>query len=422
MQGQEIKKGDPLFGLTKESVEEIREELEADEEEAKLQLDQKSLLREKAVTEAAQVYEQNQIYGEGASLEYEDSLYDLQKALEEAQKAVEEALEELEEYGTDLENLQADYEEAVFYLQETTAAVESETDTYWYLKNEEARELAETVVDHEEAQMEELEEQIREKEWELISLQAACHEALLAYQNGEADAGTAYDKRMYHLQHASEIYAIATDQAEYELKSAREDYEEASEKLQEFDSYIVDGVVSSLYGGVVTEVGVTAGDTVRKGTTLITLNHYEDVVTETEADDEMMRSIAVGDRVQVSFSAYPDGQFSGVISDIGEGVSGSDSQASWPVEISVEGDVSGLYGGMTAEVTFMTEESREVLHVPVRAVISEGGVSYVNVRDEQGNVVKKEVKTGITDGRSVEITEGVGEGEKVLIESRGKSE
>ena len=60
--------------------------------------------------------------------------------------------------------------------------------------------------------------------------------------------------------------------------------------------------------------------------------------------------------------------------------------------------------------------------MPVRAVISEGGVSYVNVRDEQGNVVKKEVKTGITDGRSVEITEGVGEGEKVLIESRGKSE
>ena len=421
-QGQQIGKGAALLKLTDESVEEIRKELVADEEEAKLKLDQLSLSGQKEAAAAAQIREQNRLYGESASLEYEESLQDLSEAAQEAQETWEEAQQELQEYRTDLANVQADYKEAVSYLQEATAAVEGETDTYWHLRNEELREEAKKVVEEEEARTEELEALIQEKEWEIISLQAAYHEAQLAYLEGEADAGTVYDKRLYNLQQAEEIYAIATDQTEYEKKTAQEDYEEASGKLEDFDSTIVDGVVPSRYEGVVTDVSIKGGDTIQKGTTLVSMNDYGDVTVQTEADHEVIQTIAVGETVHLSFPAYPDGEFDGVVTEIGEAVSGSGTQITWPVEIAVDGEVAALYGGMTAEVTFMTEETKDVLYVPVRAVIQENGSSYVKVYDEQGKVVKKEVKTGFSDGRHVEISEGVTEGETVLMESRVRSE
>lgn len=92
------------------------------------------------------------------------------------------------------------------------------------------------------------------------------------------------------------------------------------------------------------------------------------------------------------------------------------------VEISVEGDVSGLYGGMSGEATFITRQSEETLYVPRNAVIREEDGSFVNMRDAEGNIVRREVVTGFSDGTCVEIQEGLQEGDTVLIESKRSGE
>ena len=420
--GQQIAKGDPVFRLTQESIDDIREELVSDEEDAQLSYESLMVQQQKSAQEASHTYEENQLYGSAASLEYEDSLYDLRKASEDALEALTDAQEELTDLQEDLSEVSEDYEEALHYLEEATTAIESESDTYWYLKNEESREQAKKTAEDEEDEIEELEDKITEKEQEIVALLKAYHEACIAYQTGEAEASVQYEKRLLNSDRAGEIYSIATDQISYEAKTAKEDYEDASEKLQAFDAYIVDGIVSAQYEGVVTSVSIEEGDLLQNDSDIMELNNYEDITVEVSVDDDDMKSVSVGDDVKVSFSAFPDGNFSGTVSDIGDATIDSNSDISYAVTITIDGDVSGLYGGMSGEVTFITKETKDVTYVSNRAVIREGTKSYVKLRDENGEIEKREIVTGFSDGSSVEILEGLSEGDTVLIESKVKSE
>ncbi len=70
--------------------------------------------------------------------------------------------------------------------------------------------------------------------------------------------------------------------------------------------------------------------------------------------------------------------------------------------------------GLTVTATIFVNERRDVLLVPNGAVVKEGGKSYVQVVN--GEVTeKREVTTGLSNWQYTEITEGVSEGEQVLI-------
>ena len=75
--------------------------------------------------------------------------------------------------------------------------------------------------------------------------------------------------------------------------------------------------------------------------------------------------------------------------------------------------ISGSY----AEVWLLTTQRTHVISVPVNALTEEQGVYYVylQVEDEQGSFVRREVKTGETDGVRVEILDGLDEGEQVVV-------
>lgn len=96
----------------------------------------------------------------------------------------------------------------------------------------------------------------------------------------------------------------------------------------------------------------------------------------------------------------------------------SSGEVYYTITVTVQGDVSGLYEGMTGDVTCVTKETKEVTYVSNRAIFRDGTRSYVKVRDENGNIVEKDVTTGFSDGVNVEITEGLSQGDTVLIESK----
>lgn len=70
--------------------------------------------------------------------------------------------------------------------------------------------------------------------------------------------------------------------------------------------------------------------------------------------------------------------------------------------------------GLTVTATIFVNERRDVLLVPNGAVTKEGGKSYVQVVNG-GVTEKREVTTGLSNWQYTEITEGLSEGEQVLI-------
>jgi HlyD family secretion protein len=76
-----------------------------------------------------------------------------------------------------------------------------------------------------------------------------------------------------------------------------------------------------------------------------------------------------------------------------------------------------LKEGMTATVTLTLVLSSNVLLVPSEAIITQSGLSYVEVMLSTGATEQRVITTGQSDDTNTEVTSGLQEGEKVLISS-----
>jgi multidrug efflux pump subunit AcrA (membrane-fusion protein) len=76
---------------------------------------------------------------------------------------------------------------------------------------------------------------------------------------------------------------------------------------------------------------------------------------------------------------------------------------------------------MNASVTIILDSAQNVLVVPESAVQTEGRNSVVEVQKDDGTTEKVTVQTGLSDGSNVEITEGLEEGQTVIIPARAAS-
>ena len=74
-----------------------------------------------------------------------------------------------------------------------------------------------------------------------------------------------------------------------------------------------------------------------------------------------------------------------------------------------------LRQGLSATVNITMQEKDNILLVPNRAITRQQGVTYVNVLKTDGTLEQRTIKTGISDLQNTEVTDGLTEGEKVVI-------
>lgn len=72
-------------------------------------------------------------------------------------------------------------------------------------------------------------------------------------------------------------------------------------------------------------------------------------------------------------------------------------------------------GGVRGEVRLQLDVRENVHMLPVRAVFTVGGRSYVYCEDESGLKTAKEIACGLSNGSWIEITDGLEEGDHVIV-------
>ncbi len=116
---------------------------------------------------------------------------------------------------------------------------------------------------------------------------------------------------------------------------------------------------------------------------------------------------------KIKVDAYPEEVFFGKIIRIAPLVDLATRTSE--VEIKIPNKEHRLKPGMFARVNLMLEKKEDALVVPIKAVLNENNCKYVFIIN--GSIAhKKKVKTGIYQKDSVEIIEGLNEGEDVIIE------
>lgn len=419
--GQEVTEGEAIARLTEDSVTSIKAELEADVADAQNTYDQTVADQTLTDQSAEASYAINVLYGDYAQSEYDATVLNLQNAVDSAQDDLTDAQEELTELTEQLEEDQTNlpiYQKVLENAEYTANNIDKYTEMYGWLTAEEAREDAQDNVEALEDEIESLETQIEEQETTIKELEIALIAAQKAYDLGVIEAQATYEKEMLYYNNADEYKEVTLLQSALTTQQALDDLEEAQEKLDEFNTYIVDNEIIAAYSGVISSLSIAAGDELYSDSEIITVNDYDDVTVTVDVSEDDIAQTTLGSEAKVNVSAFSDVTFDATVTDIGDATyNSSTGETTYAVTVTLSGDMTELYDGMTAEVTFITEDVEEVLYISNRAVTREDGVSYVKVK-ENGNIVTKEITTGFSDGTYVQVVEGLSEGDIVVIESQ----
>ncbi len=243
--------------------------------------------------------------------------------------------------------------------------------------------------------------------------------------------------------------------AEYAVKSAEAGVSEAKEQLTKTKIYApISGTISSLK---VEQGERVVGTNMYAGTEMMVVANLEEMEVEVEVNENDIVKVSKYDTALVEVDAYLNRKFKGVVTDIANSASttgtSADQVTNFDVKVllihdsyadlidPVSGNLYPFRPGMSATVDILTETRENVISVPISAVTTrikkkDGGTEDVKEktkttdkekvvkRDEKqevvflyknGHVKKTEVKTGIQDNNSIEILEGVTEGDEIVV-------
>lgn len=475
-----VEEGADILKVTDESYQNVKQQLQQALDTAKLQLEQAKIDRDLEKTSANSSYAKNNEKEEIANETYNNTLKKLSNAVTSAQKSISDTKKSITEYqkaisddtyysennvptlkklvitkkaevklwkkkvsnlgkaqgGTmskeaskDVSNIgNTSNNSSSTTVTPTTTPITSASTPLEEAKNqltiiekelEEAKDNYAKAVDKTKSQITETKNQIKKLSNELTNLQLQYNEAITAKKQGILDAKATLEEELVSAKNASTLYDIQLDGIDDDVESAEETLQNAKEQLEKFNQLVVDGKVKSNCAGMVTSIGYEVGDEISSATSIATFANSSKMTVTVSVDQEDIASISLNDQVNVSFTAYGEKTYTGTVTNISTTASSENSSTvNYPVTVTLSGDVSGIYAGMTANVTFITKEIKEVLYVSNKAIIKEGTISYVKRKEADGTIEKIKVVTGFSDGNNVQITDGIEEGDVVLIESQ----
>lgn len=171
--------------------------------------------------------------------------------------------------------------------------------------------------------------------------------------------------------------------------------------------------------GVVANVYFEQNENVQPGFTVVEINSGKrDPEVTVGMPEAFISDVVVGDKVSVKFTALPEKEFTGIITEVSFSMNAQSS--TYPVIIKLVDPSEDIRPGMSCEVAFLftTEDDEERLIVPTIAVAEDQNGRFVYiVKDTSnglGSVHRKNVSIGEFTGEGIEILEGLEDGELIV--------
>ena len=258
----------------------------------------------------------------------------------------------------------------------------------------------------------------------------ASAQASLSNAQDEADGSDASDAQVAALAAQVDVAQTAVDDAEADLAGATLTAP-VSGLLTTVDVEVGDAVTGSgsssgssgSAGGTGSTGGMGGSSTGSTGSSSATSTSTAQFVivgtdawqTSVSVSESDVALLAVGNQAELTTSSSTDTIY-GTVTEIGLLSSSSGGVASYPVTVAVTGSPEGLHDGESVDVSIIYERRTDVLTVPASAVTTDDdGQTVVTQEGADGGTVTTAVTVGETSGTMIEITEGLAEGDEVLV-------
>lgn len=226
----------------------------------------------------------------------------------------------------------------------------------------------------------------------------------------------------------------------YSYEKAEAAYNQAQASIVKVRQNLGYATITSPIDGIVTSRAVEEGQTVASGFSTPTLFTIANDLTQmrviADVDEADIGQVAEGQNVKFTVDAYPTDVFEGTVTQVRLEATVTSNVVTYEVVVSAYNPDLKLKPGLTANVTICTLEQNNILTVPSKslrfvpdgAILASMGytVNSLDIEAPAGKriVWKKKGQTlepklisiGTASGNVTEITEGLSEGEEVILE------
>ena len=265
-----------------------------------------------------------------------------------------------------------------------------------------------------------------------------------------------------------EIKELQVELAEARLSDAEKTLEDAQEALDEAKNASLE--IIAPFAGFISKINVSPGHEVKKGTVAVILADPTQFETEVFVSEMDIFKVKLGTRATVQVNAVPTLTLPAKVVWISPTARLQSGVVNYQVKVEIEslqavhqeqqearqeispeelpeqvkkaieegritqeqaeemmkqrqqGQVPAailegfqLREGLTVTVSIIVKEKDNVLLVPNSAITTQGRQTYVQVLSPDGTIEERSIKTGISDWQYTEVTDGLSEGEKVVI-------
>jgi HlyD family secretion protein len=222
-----------------------------------------------------------------------------------------------------------------------------------------------------------------------------------------------------------------TVQAEADLRAKESEYEQQKKKLAKIESQIEKTRINAPAAGLVvyaTSAKATwrgnvepldEGQQVHERQELIYLPTGSSFMADVKVHESSLKKISTGLPVKLTVDALPGQSFTGTVAKIAplpdaQSIFLNPDLKVYRTEVHIEGDGRDLRTGMSCRAEIVITRYEDTLFVPAQAVLRVKGKPTVYVRGGDG-WEPRAVKTGLDNNRMVRVTEGLEEGDEVLL-------
>ncbi len=141
------------------------------------------------------------------------------------------------------------------------------------------------------------------------------------------------------------------------------------------------------------------------------------LTVKAKVDETDLAQIKIGQRAKIILDAYASEPIEGKVDKLAFEAVTTSNVTTYTTDVVPVSTPNFMRSGMTANVTFFAESRENVLLLSTEAIRSEEGKTFVLVKapDPKAPPVQKPIKLGLSDGKRTEVTEGLSEGETILI-------
>ena len=169
------------------------------------------------------------------------------------------------------------------------------------------------------------------------------------------------------------------------------------------------------FDGVISAVNLNKGEQTANSSN-VTLVNPDSVRVDVSVDETDLSKLALGKTAQIAFDALPDASLTSKVVAISPNATVQQGVVTYLVSLQI--DTRGVYlpAGMTANVNIVVDQRDNVLVVPNRAIRTQGRNRVVEVMAE-GKPETRPVTIGLSNDQVTEVSNGLQEGEQVVIPS-----